>query len=117
MRYLVSILIILVLPVVARAEISGEIEAVLRDKVLSRAEESICVERLAGTPGQATRIYSHSSNQAMIPASNLKVITTSAALDRLGGDFKFRTQLVYHDGDLILIRRWGSDIWGCGAAE
>ena len=40
MRYLVSFLIILVLPVVVRAEISGEIEAVLRDKVLSRAENT-----------------------------------------------------------------------------
>ena len=117
MRYLVSIIIILVLPWVARAEISGEIEAVLRDKVLSRAEESICVERLAGTPGQATRIYSHRSGEPMIPASNLKVITTSAALDRLGGDFKFRTQVVYHDGYLILIGDGDPTVGAAGVAE
>jgi serine-type D-Ala-D-Ala carboxypeptidase/endopeptidase (penicillin-binding protein 4) len=103
MKYLVSFLLILVTPLVSRAEMSSEIEAVLRDKVLSRAQESITVERLGGKVGQSTRIYSHQSGEPMIPASNLKVITTSAALDQLGGDFKFRTQLVFHDGDLILI--------------
>src|ERR1700691_5391228 len=103
MKYLVSLFLVLCTPLIARADMPSEIEAVLRDKVLSRAQESICVERLGNATGRGSRIYSHQSEQAMIPASNLKVITTSAALDRLGGDFKFRTQLVFHDGDLILI--------------
>ena len=38
-----------------------------------------------------------------MPASNLKVVTTSAALDRLGADFKFRTLLVRRGNDLVLV--------------
>jgi serine-type D-Ala-D-Ala carboxypeptidase/endopeptidase (penicillin-binding protein 4) len=48
-------------------------------------------------------VYRCNSDIPLTPASNLKLITTSAALDRLGPDFKFKTQLVYHDGNLILI--------------
>src|ERR1700722_589497 len=103
MKYLGSLLLVLLSPLICRADMAGQIDAVLHDKILDRAQESICVERLGSSAGQSARIYAHQSTMAMIPASNLKVITTSAALDRLGADFKFRTQLVFHDGDLILI--------------
>lgn len=33
------------------------------------------------------------SDEAMIPASNMKLLTTAAALHTLGGDFQFRTEL------------------------
>ena len=33
----------------------------------------------------------------------MKIATTSAALDKLGPDFRFRTLLILHDGDVILV--------------
>ena len=40
----------------------------------------------------------------MVPVSNLKIITTSTGFRSVfGAGFKFRTLLVYHDGDLVLI--------------
>src|SRR5262249_27767770 len=42
-------------------------------------------------------------DKPLTPASNMKVLTTSAALDRLGADFKFRTLLVVHEGDAIIV--------------
>src|SRR5258705_7497939 len=38
-----------------------------------------------------------------MPASNMKVLTTSAALNALGADFKFKTMLVQRGDDLVLI--------------
>lgn len=39
-------------------------------------------------------LYAHQSTTPMIPASNLKVLTTAAGLDRLGPYFKYQTDLV-----------------------
>jgi D-alanyl-D-alanine carboxypeptidase/D-alanyl-D-alanine-endopeptidase (penicillin-binding protein 4) len=103
MKWLLSVAVVCLTPLAARAELSSDIDSILHDKLLSRAMESIEVVRLGNSVGHDTVIYQHDAQTPLIPASNLKVITTSAALDRLGPDFKFRTQLVYHDGDLILV--------------
>ncbi len=47
-------------------------------------------------------LYSYRGRTPMIPASNLKVITTAAALDMLGPDFRFTTEL------------WGPEVDGQG---
>lgn len=38
-------------------------------------------------------VYSHDGTKPMIPASNLKTVSTAVALDRLGSDFRFETKL------------------------
>jgi D-alanyl-D-alanine carboxypeptidase/D-alanyl-D-alanine-endopeptidase (penicillin-binding protein 4) len=98
-----SFLAFALIPLTSRAEIDGPINAILHDKLLSHAEASIEIVHLGNSPGDGKLLYRHDSDIPLIPASNLKVLTTSAALDRLGSDFKFRTQLVFHNGDLILI--------------
>ncbi|MBN1356213.1 D-alanyl-D-alanine carboxypeptidase/D-alanyl-D-alanine-endopeptidase [bacterium] len=55
-------------------------------------------------------LFSIDANNPMIPASNMKLFTTAAALDRLGPEFQFETKLLSPvepldgklDGDLIL---------------
>ncbi|MBO8163874.1 MAG: D-alanyl-D-alanine carboxypeptidase/D-alanyl-D-alanine-endopeptidase [Brevibacillus sp.] len=44
-------------------------------------------------------LYTHNEDKAFIPASNLKLLVTLAALDRLGPDYRFKTE-VYADGNL-----------------
>lgn len=44
-------------------------------------------------------IYSHHGLSPMIPASNLKVLTTAAGLDRLGPQFRYQTDLVGPEPD------------------
>ncbi len=110
----------------ARADLSAEIDAALRDPGLARANVGVQVVRLGPTPAAlaaAHVVYRHDAGLPLTPASNLKLLTTSAALDRFGPGFAFRTQLVLHDGDLILIgdgdpafgdaelvTRWGGDV-------
>ena len=56
-------------------------------------------------------LVEHNSNKRMLPASNLKLITTGLALNELGPDYKFTTRLAYSGsvddgvlkGDLYLI--------------
>ncbi len=87
----------------ARADLSGEIEQVMNDRLLSRAAIGIDIARLGKSAGDSATLYSANATMPLVPASNLKVITTSTALEQLGADFKFRTLLLYHDGDLVLV--------------
>jgi D-alanyl-D-alanine carboxypeptidase/D-alanyl-D-alanine-endopeptidase (penicillin-binding protein 4) len=87
----------------AFAGVSDNIDAVLADKELSRAQVGIEIVRLGPTSADSRVIYQHNPNVPLIPASNLKVITTSAALEKLGASFKFQTRLLWHDGNLILL--------------
>jgi D-alanyl-D-alanine carboxypeptidase/D-alanyl-D-alanine-endopeptidase (penicillin-binding protein 4) len=56
-------------------------------------------------------VYSHDANKAMIPASNMKVITTAAALKYLGPDYKFTTE-VGLCGDTLVITGGGDPLLG-----
>jgi len=87
----------------ARAGLSGDIGEILGDDLLVKAQVGIDIVRLGSSADDSETIFQSNATAPLIPASNLKVITTSAALQRLGPDFRFRTQLIWHDGDLILI--------------
>ncbi|MBI4445753.1 MAG: D-alanyl-D-alanine carboxypeptidase/D-alanyl-D-alanine-endopeptidase [Acidobacteria bacterium] len=56
-------------------------------------------------------LYSRNTDRKFLPASNTKLFTTAAGLDRLGADFRFKTRLGYEgvvssegvlQGDLVL---------------
>jgi serine-type D-Ala-D-Ala carboxypeptidase/endopeptidase (penicillin-binding protein 4) len=87
----------------ARADLAEDIGQILDDKLLSRAHVGIDIVRMGKSASDYTRVYQMNPMQPLVPASNLKIITTSAALQRFGADFKFRTLLLYHEGDLILV--------------
>ncbi|MGD0461682.1 MAG: D-alanyl-D-alanine carboxypeptidase/D-alanyl-D-alanine-endopeptidase [Tepidisphaeraceae bacterium] len=87
----------------ARADLVTDIDSVLHDKLLNRAAVGIDIVRFGSSASDVSTIYRTDPTLPLVPASNLKVITTSAALEQLGPDFKFRTLLLYHDGDLVLI--------------
>lgn len=48
----------------------------------------------AGRSAPARSLLTHRADAPMIPASNLKLLTTASAVDRLGGDFHFSTRLL-----------------------
>ena len=87
----------------ARADLADEIQQITADKLLDRATVGIDIVRLGGSAADVAGVYRQNAATPLVPASNLKVITTSAALEQLGADFKFRTFLAMHDGDLVLI--------------
>lgn len=48
-------------------------------------------------------IYSHDADKPMIPASNMKIITTAAALEYLGPDFVYQTVVGLKGNTLVVI--------------
>jgi serine-type D-Ala-D-Ala carboxypeptidase/endopeptidase (penicillin-binding protein 4) len=102
-RAISGCLLCLTFSAAARADLTGDINLILHDRSLTKSQVGVQVVRLGVTESDDRVVYRSSSDIPLTPASNLKLITTSAALDRLGPGFKFRTQLVYHEGNLILI--------------
>jgi PBP4 family serine-type D-alanyl-D-alanine carboxypeptidase len=86
-----------------RAELAEEIKNVPADSLLSHAGVSIDVVRLGDEPRHCTAVYQYHSELPLAPASNLKLATTSAALDTFGPDFHYRTRLLMHGRDLVLV--------------
>ncbi len=76
------------------AQLRNEIEAIANRPQLRRARLGILVETLS----PAVTIYSRDAGQYFVPASNAKLLTTAAALQHLGPQFRIRTS-VYGSSD------------------
>src|SRR5437870_4581759 len=50
-----------------------------------------------------SELYSRSADRPMMPASNMKLFVTAAALDFLGADYRFKTYLALDGEDLWVI--------------
>src|SRR5439155_14889417 len=87
----------------SRADLQSDIQTVLKDKQLEKAEVGVEIIRLGEVEAGDTVLFGHNAEKRLIPASNLKLVTTASALYALGPDFKFRTLLLKHNDDLVLI--------------
>lgn len=112
-------------PVVFPATLEGQIDAALADPAFATAQLSVVAVDLAS----GETIYQRNPDVALNPASNVKLVTTAAALGLLGPAHRYSTRL-YHgrdaldgstiEGDLFL--RGGGDpalvtedLWGLAA--
>ncbi len=89
-------------------DLARKIDALLDSKRYRRASWGVDVRYVDG----GAVLYSRNPLKYFIPASNMKVFTTAAVLDRLGPNFRFETRLGYEGqlqengvltGDLVLI--------------
>lgn len=71
------------------APLDGALEQLLRARDLRSTRYSICV--IDADNGEV--LGEVNADEPMIPASNMKLVTTASALDVLGKDFVFRTEL------------------------
>ena len=123
-----AIVCLLLLAPAALADLAGDVDAALRGRPKG---SSVAVQLLALGDRGPRHLYARDAATPMIPASNLKLLTTAAAQAGLGDDFKFRTRLflkpsgdgaaevgVVGDGDpafgdaTLLRRLTGPDGWG-----
>ena len=75
--------------------IQQQIEAIAESEALKDAVVGICARK-----GDGHTIIDINSNDMLVPASNMKLISTGAALHSLGGDYRFKTTVAY-SGDII----------------
>lgn len=83
------------------AEVSARVGKVLDTASPKKATIGIELVALGEGTGDRQTLFERAADRAMLPASNLKLITAAAALDTLGKDFKFRTQLLIRRPDAI----------------
>lgn len=69
----------------------AEIDAALKSQMFQTSQVGLLVYDLDGD----SVIYAHNERQLMRPASTMKVITAVAAIDKLGGSYRFKTELYY----------------------
>ena len=80
------------------ADLSPQLEAMLDQPPLDRAQVGLVLQTQV-SPGQPQRtLYSHQGDRRFTPASSLKLLTTAAALDRLGPDYRIRTSVYGQPG-------------------
>src|SRR4051812_21691980 len=80
-------------PPVARADLASDIDAVLEDKLLRKGHVAVQIVRLGEKAAQDEALYGHNAEMPLVPASNLKLVTTAAALEKFGDRFNFKTEL------------------------
>lgn len=100
--FVVFTLVICTAAALVRADLNGDVRKTLSDKYLAKADVGVAIARLGKTANPEWLVKVDSAIPR-IPASNLKVITTAAALDKFGPDFKFTTTLLKKGDDLYLI--------------
>ncbi len=83
----------------ANADLANRIDAIINHSSLNKVQFSIHIIKA----GSGMTVYGHNASESMIPASNMKIITTAAALKFLGPDYKYRTTIGLCDDTLVVI--------------
>src|SRR5690606_18124354 len=68
----------------------SELEKIQNESATKTASIGFCMVPLDGEPSDATGYH---IDTGLIPASTMKAITTATAVEVLGPDFKFKTEL------------------------
>ena len=92
---------------VASAELAERIDGCLSRASQKKVQFSIHIVK----PDSGRAMYSHNASKALVPASNMKIIVTAAALKYLGGDYEYKTQ-VGLCGDALVVKGGGDPLLG-----
>lgn len=91
----------------ARADLAKRIDNIVSQSSQKKIEFSIHIVE-ANT---AETLYSRNATESLIPASNMKIITTAVALKYLGPDFKYETKVGLW-GDTLVVAASGDPLLG-----
>lgn len=89
MRFRALCLLLVCLSTVVRADLKGDIDALLQHPALAHNLTGILVASLK----DGRNLYERNADIMLIPASNQKLLTSAAALHWLGADYRFATRL------------------------
>lgn len=92
-----------------RAALAHTIDSLVTRPIFRTAEWGVLVV----DPASHDTLYAHNAPLLMVPASNMKIITSAVALTQLGGDFRYVTTFAAHGpirngvltGDLVVTGR------------
>ncbi|OUL35862.1 D-alanyl-D-alanine carboxypeptidase/D-alanyl-D-alanine-endopeptidase [Nostoc sp. T09] len=84
---------------ICSAQLGTSIDAVINRPLFSRVRWGILVQPVSS--GQA--LYSRDANKYFTPASNTKLLTTAAALQHLGANFRIRTSIYQNPNGVLRV--------------
>ena len=88
--WLAGALVALSLPLQAQVSLQQKVDEAAAAEPLKGAVVGVMVQDMAGRT-----LASREAGRRMVPASNMKLVTTGTALHALGPDFRFKTELGY----------------------
>ncbi|HRP61858.1 MAG TPA: D-alanyl-D-alanine carboxypeptidase, partial [Phycisphaerales bacterium] len=91
----------------ASGGLQAEVERAIRSTPLKNAVVGVSIR----DADSRTSLVSVGASRPMIPASNMKLLTTGAAMHVLGADFHFTTRLL-RDGDRLIVIGDGDPAFG-----
>jgi D-alanyl-D-alanine carboxypeptidase/D-alanyl-D-alanine-endopeptidase (penicillin-binding protein 4) len=98
-RWAAVVALLALTTLVQARSLQNRLESIIRSTNLGEAKVAFYVLDLSDGLGVAEM----NANEPMIPASNMKLVTTAAAAVLFDNDFEFRTRLYVRDGSLIVV--------------
>ena len=98
-KILVLVILSFLLVSFAQADLEKRVDGVISQSLRQKVRFSIHIIE-AGT---GKTVYEHDAKELMIPASNMKIITTAAALKYLGADYEYTTKVGLSGNALVII--------------
>jgi D-alanyl-D-alanine carboxypeptidase/D-alanyl-D-alanine-endopeptidase (penicillin-binding protein 4) len=111
-KLLIAVLLGICLPNSVLADLAKQIDGIINQTSQKKVQFSIHIIKAHNSE----TIYSHNATTPLVPASNMKIITTAAALEYLGPDFKYETK-VGLSGDILVIIASGDPLLGDKATD
>jgi len=94
-----SLLLFFLAPSLSRAQSEQRIR-----KLLNQPENRKAIYAIHFCDPETSRtVFAHNKDMPLVPASNMKLITTSAAFDLLGPDFVFKTVFALQKNNLVIL--------------
>ena len=116
-KFLVTILTLHLIALVSQADLWSEVHSEIRGSQITRGRIAVSIRDAGSSNAPLVSAFwdngslTTASDTPMIPASNLKLLTTGAALHVLGPDFEFATRLLL-DGDRLIVKGDGDPAFG-----
>lgn len=99
-HFLLALALLIAFPAAAWGDVAADVRRALRTTPKGATVAVSLVALEPGDRGTATSVlFEQNGDRPMIPASNLKLATTAAALDALGKDYRFQTRLLIRLGE------------------
>jgi len=98
-KLLLAVIFCICLVGVAEADLERKIDGIISRSSQRKVQFSIHIVKA----DSGNTVYSHEATKALVPASNMKIIVTAAALKYLGPHYEYKTKVGLRDNTLIVI--------------
>ena len=83
----------------AKADLKKRVNVIFTQPSLQKVRFSIHIIKASSRK----TVYSHNAREPLVPASNMKIITSAVALKLLGADYEYKTKVGFCDDTLVVI--------------